>query len=547
MPKEPLSLFHEHFLLFLQEELQRKKSQEGWDEKIDLDLSSYRDLLSQMIRGQEPLRLEEILGRHKQLFEERGPVHLELKLLEAFPELEMKRLGLPPLRMYRGLPRLYCQNGPALSCRIDPAFSHLPSLKKVALAKPLYALYAPVEVSKSAKVALLAQSDADAWLASRIAHLFQGSFGLDVHLFSEKLEAYSGFDLLLQIGSDEDLGSSEQLLRAGSKARLNSGRHHLGLHLLERGIFILPPDLEGTPLLSPTLLEMEASRKTRRLFLARLTSPSGVFVYLHALLKSLEWDTREIDICVPDARAFVDYFAGRLQENLPLLEKSYGVGKLFFAFDGKAACQEFQPQGKTLRISSLNLSDGEMGRLMTLSDDFTAISDERGFSEAVSANKGFFFEPSAQSFSLLKDLIALAENRLAAHRSTLNLLRLFWRVYEHPLRLQEGKWVDEFSIQCEEKEPLLEVAEKIGLYLQDPDALAGFKKLNRLIAKEHSCNAFLLQMVQRAVCHRLHPEIAGYEEEAVSKFILNQMPIAHLVEHLRDAFISKYMDFSAIR
>ncbi len=184
------------------------------------------------------------------------------------------------------------------------------------------------------------------------------------------------------------------------------------------------------------------------------------------------------------------------------------------------------------------LSAADRNRFLLLSEDFLGVSECGGFSDAVSANKGFFYDPATVSPSFVKDLIALAENRIAPHRSTLSILRLYTKVFEEQCKPQNNEWVDEILIQCEEMPPLVELAEKIGLYLQDPDALAGFKKLNRLIAKEYSCNAFLRHLVQRAVCHRRRPEIGCLEEDGVSKFIQNEISLSHLVQHLQDAFLS---------
>lgn len=580
MSKETLSLFHEHLLLFLQDDLHQKK-REGWDERLDSEVRSYRDLLSQAMRGHAPLRLQEIVEKYKHLFEERGPVHLEHKILEAFPDQEMKRLGLPPLRMYRGLPRLFCKTAPALQSRIHPAFSHLPSLKYAALAKALYSMYAHVPVPKDAKAAILARVGA-ASFGEEIHHLFKQAFPfLEIRtvLFGgaqtpEDLRYLRNFDLLLQIGSEDSEISEavkqiiliddprpqpivESISRSSSCGEIRPLRpsvHSMGLHFLDRGIF-LPSfrtttlaDLENPALLKwvfgaigacPGPQEIEEVRKRRRFFLSRLSSQDGVFVYLHALLKSLEWDNKEIDICIPDPIPFVEYFRSRLALEKPLLENNYKVGKIVVSLGAQTASIDISPEGKTVRLLSPDrLSGADLNRLLLLSEDFTGISDDAGFSGAVSANKGFFFDPSSANRSFVKDLIALAENRIAAHRSTLSILRLFTKVYEHQLRMDGAQWVDENSIQCEEKESLLEIAEKIGLYLQDPDALAGFKKLNHLIAKEHSCNGFFLQMLQRAVSHRRHPEVACSEEEAVSKFTQSQISLAHLSEHLRDSFLS---------
>lgn len=577
MSKEPLSLFHEHLLLFLQDDLHQKKSCEGWDEKTDPQLRSYHDVLSRSMLSSEALRLQEIIENYQHLVEKRGPVHLEHKLLEAFPDQEMAKLGLPSLRMICGLPRLYHKSETAILSKIAPKFSHLPSLKRAALYAPLYSLYADQSLPRDASVAIFAKEGADALLGAEIEKLFQQAFSFlntELIVFTENGESLVSFeklssrlrgtDLLLQLslhpkisgaiqsilGIDDPrpLPKVESLLKASSLEKGILSSHCMGLHFLQRGIFIAPNslaiyELENEALLHwlfgqmcPGPLEIEEYRKKRRCFFAALSNQSSVFVYLHALLKSLEWDTKEIDLCISDPGPLFEYLESRLIENKPLFENGYGLAKIVLYFGKSTATIDIRPDGKTLCVLSCDsLCASDQLRLFAFSEDFVGIANEEGFRNVVGANKGFFFDPDSESRNLLKDLVALAENKIAAHRSTLNLLRLLRQAYKHRLPKGGGEWVDEIEIQCEEKMPLLEIAEKIGLYLQDPDAIAGFKKLNRIIAKEQSCNSFLLQMLQRAVCHRRCPQIARVEEAAVSHFAMNKISISHLVETVRDA------------
>jgi hypothetical protein len=365
------------------------------------------------------------------------------------------------------------------------------------------------------------------------AGLRQAFGSLDVRLAAREDEReLRGFDLLLQVSPEEE--AIKRILALDDPRPLpiveEFGREAMGLHFLDRGLFLKSfrpsalTDLEKAPAFH------EIGRE-KRFFYASLASKTGVFVYLHALFKSLEWDGKEIDLCIPDEKALLAYIQARLIANQPILEKSYGISTIALEMGSKTNVLEISPKGKSVRIFSEGVD-------LVHSEYFTAATGIDGFADAVAANKGFFYDPGTISHSFVKDLTALAENRIAAHRSTVSILRLFTKVYQQESNPEEGEWVDELSIQSEEKAPLLEMAEKIGIYLQDPDALAGFKKLNRLIAKEHSCNTFLLHLVQRAVCHRRRPRVALLEEEAVTKFTLNQIPISYLVQHIQDAFLS---------
>ena len=92
---QELQTFHDQLLLFLQEDLKKKKIEEGWDDRYDEMMRSYSNAISQAIRSSAPMPLEEIIEQHQYLFQGRGPMHLEQKLLLSFPDSEMVRFAIP--------------------------------------------------------------------------------------------------------------------------------------------------------------------------------------------------------------------------------------------------------------------------------------------------------------------------------------------------------------------------------------------------------------------------------------------------------------------
>jgi hypothetical protein len=593
MPLEN-SAFHDELLYFLREDLEKKKKEDGWDDRNDEMMRSYSDAISQAIRSSGLIPLDEIIEKHRYLFEERGPMHLEQKLLNSFPDHELTALHFKPVRMIRGLPRLYRKNHPQIS-KLKPQFSHLPSLKRTAALKMLCSLYGKTSIPAFSKMAILSwvipDGLGDFYASSEAVRLIKSAFpSLEVHfiVISEKeLPLSPDCPAIRWDGSDsqiELLGSCDLILQMPTyypktneiKARIETFRngsgfpkwemvgeygflesdwfhprtkaHSMGLHFLERGILTrtVDPHRTGFDLSNEQLScwlfdrcipgseEISQYRQKRRFFLAYLYSHSGIFVYLHAILKSLENDSKDIDLCVPDSARILAYFEQRLQSKLDPIEKGYQIGKIVFHIGSQVAVWNGDTQGKTLRIlfpDSLTSSDFQ--QLIGLSEEFVACRGDQSLSEVVSNNKCFFYDPRDHSRYFLKDLIALAQNRIAEYASSVDVLRLFAKVLEHNLPEETGDWVDEISIQ-QQKMNLLEIAETMGRHLQDPKTFAGFKKLNRILIEEYSCNEFILHLVQRAICHRRYPEIESLEEEELSRFAYGQQSFSLAANRLID-------------
>ena len=105
------------------------------------------------------------------------------------------------------------------------------------------------------------------------------------------------------------------------------------------------------------------------------------------------------------------------------------------------------------------------------------------------------------------------------------------RAFLYNLPMGTGEWVEETDFH--ERQPWKEIALKIGAALQDPECLTGFKKLNRIIAQEHSFNDFLCHLVQRELFLRAHPETAAIEEESIRPFMEGSIPLSQAVDNLK--------------
>lgn len=594
MVPESSGIFHERLLAFLQEDLDKKKKEEGWDDRFDPQVRDYGDSLSRAICSPAPMPLDRIIEKYQYLFAGRGPVRLEQKILQLFSDSEMRLCNAPLLKMVRGLPRQYRKDNIAVS-RIKPDFSYLPALLKTASAKAFFSLYSEQPVPCDAKVSVLTwvipDGLGDFFAAIHIARLIKKAFPfLEICLFAisekelpesndisvarwqgseDQLRYLRGSDLILQtptrypkmdqiaaaveaVKSDDPMPKFESAGQYGfiesDWFHPKSGAHCMGLHFLEKGVLIRPKaeSFSMAEMQSEILLKwmfgqdgagadvIAAYRKERRFFLGYLYSKTGIFIYLHALLKSLENDAKDIDVCFPDAARAISYFASRLEDKRDLVEKRYGVQRIALYIGSHMAESDKQGSGKTLRIFCPEpIGPDDFLRLMSFSEDFIGCRGDQSFSDAVSQNKCFFYDPRDHSRFFVKDLVALAENRISSYPSALTVLRLFAKLSAHHVPQQEGEWVDEIAIQRFETPDWMQIAEEMGTCLQNPKTFAGFKKLDRSIQEEYSCNEFFIHLVQRSICHRRRKQIEQMENRHVNRFIRGEESFALCIERIR--------------
>lgn len=552
----------------------------------------------------EKMPLAEIIENFEHLFKGKGTIQLEKLLMESFAPKEFEELGLSRYfpKINRGLPRLYHRDHPSTS-HIKKHFTHLPTLRTLALDKAIFSLYGQVQIERkctlSVFVWVINDGLSDYAAASEACRILKERFhradvhlvaladaktalppveGVEVHPVSytseigpdlfprEILERLRSSDLILQLPSfypftrelmeaveriDSNLPMPKMEL-LGEYGFLESiwfhpktGNRSMGLHFLEKGILVHKAsmasfaEVENRALLTglfgteaPGPAEIEAYHEAHQFYLASLATPFGGAVYLHALLKAQEHDSRTIDICTPDLNWFIQYTEMQNAQGKPILDRSLGVASIEVAWQGQSYAVATGAEGKKLRLFSPGaISQKDFRALVSLSGEFVGVRGDQSFSEAVSTNRVFFYDGREHARYFLKDLAALAENRIAAHRSALSCFRGMGKAFLHHLPQQEGEWVDETFFQ--EKEDWLEIAFQIGISLQDPDAVAGFKKLNRIIAEEYSCNEFLSHLVQRSVCHRQNPLLAMEEAELLAAFGSKEISFPTLVLELK--------------
>lgn len=417
-------------------------------------------------------------------------------------------------RMYRGLPRVYHKSRPT-AVRIQNGFTHLPNLKKEAVSRALFSLYSKYPVQ--GKIGLLAAHQDDLLTASHSAQILKARFPeLEVHVVSCGSEEIRS-DLILQISGHNTL---QEMGEAGAT-------YMMGLHFLEKGILIRK--LKQASWSQVKNEQLQHWRREENLFYyAHLATAAGGAIYLHALLKSLESDPRDIDLCTPDLGWLIHSMERQQKTGRPLLEWDLGVASIEVYFDGRYCPISLASSGKKVRILCPGHVDyTDSLALLTLSGAFFAV-DDLLLNEAISIGKPFFYDGSAPHF--MKDFVALAENRIGDYPAALACIRGMNQSILYNLPVQEQEWVDETFFQ--ELEEPTSIALSIGLSLQDPAVALGFKKLSQIIAAEFSANTFLCHLVQRVLCHRQFPHIEQQEAKELALFAANSQSFSQLIEHL---------------
>jgi hypothetical protein len=511
---------------------------------------------------------------------------LEWDWLNSFSEEEFASLGLKSYfpKIYRGLPRLYHRDDPSRS-RLKGSFTDLADLKKCAVDRALFSLYETFHPHPGSKVGILSwvltDGLGDFMAAQETSRILSLKFPqIDIHIFViTKLESLRcsefplhlihyegeekdqlrglefGMDFVLQIpthfpNSEGVCSSMESLGEYGflesSWFHPKSKGHSMGLHALEKGIFIRRhikvafAEIENRPLLQslfgtelPGPYEVSSYLSRTRFHLAYLATQTGGSIYLHSLLKMFEWDEKNIDVCTPDLDWAIKWLESRQSKGLPLLEAPFGVKELWIEWNGTVHKSEIAKKGKILRLICPGvLSFSDMQKLIGLSGDWVGVRGNQSLSEVISSGKPFFYDGRAHSRYLMKDLLALAENRLSIYKTAVHAFRMIGQAFLWNLPEDLELWVDETHFQQEHKLDWFRIAFELGASMQDPDAIAGFKKFGLICSEERSISPYICHLVQRGLAHLEHPSLKRDERELTDLYGSGKINFTSLVTNL---------------
>jgi len=518
---------------------------------------------SDIIKGSSPL---EVIEQYHHLLAKNRSFQLEKILMNDLKASDFAEIGLTKYypRIYRGLTRLYHRDHPSQSI-IDPKFTHLPSLKKHAVMKALFSTYS--SHSPQGKMAVFTWVNdhylGNYYTALETMLLLKGRFPeLDVELIviapSQIANGLFGAvpydessdvmpenvhaslrkkDFVLQIPSLYkylDLPATETVGQCGSielsSFEPKSSNFSMGLHFLEKGI--LTRKLRNMSWSDIKNIELNQWRDFNcHFYFADLSTSMGATIYLHALLKSLEGDERGIDLVIPNLTPILEYIEKRRESNPSIFEWDLGVSSIEIQYSGKVCYIPISDNGKIVRIiSPKKIIHSDFQTLLLLSGDFVSVSNLQSLSEILLLEKPFFYDGDLSALSFIKDILALAENRIGEYRYAMSCIQGMFKALINQIRPSDELWVDETFFQ--ERVEWTSIAMDIGLSLQEGDAAIGFKKLSRIFSSEFSCNNFLCHLVQRAFCHLQFPHKAQEEKDLVSQFINGALSFKSLIQNV---------------
>jgi hypothetical protein len=581
MHTPPSSPFHTELFNYLVGHVEKKMKEEG----VPLE----KHLIWSHKPKEESLSFQKVLDIYHQIFSEKKSQQLEQKLLEAFPQKEF------PLKISRGLPRLFYKNNPSLS-HIKKEFSHLPSLKRLALDKFLLPRYLLKQIPKGAKICLFTYVLADGWgdfiAHKEVFHLLKKHFpnlsiqsivcipdrfplkqckieggilipyskGCPISSLSKTaLELITSTDLVLSIPTiyphleklKQKTNSKARFISIGQYGFIESEWFHpkssnysMGLHFLEKGILTREISgnsdflsIENKKLLTtlfgsaqPKKKHLEKYLNTHKFYLAYLVSSNGGAIYLHALLQS-QTDDKTIDICSPDLGWLIAHIKEQNKKKKPLFEDHLGISRIEIHFKGKIHKRTLAKTGKIVRIICPgNLSDSDFRKAMIFSQEFVAVRGDQSFSEAVSLNKSFFYDGAPHAKYFIKDLVALAENKLNQNQEALQLFRCMGKAFLHNSPEENTDLVEDSYFQ--DKQPWEEIAKELASSLKSTNTILGCKKLNQIIKNEYSCNQTICQIVTRELLYKLLPHTMEKEEKQILSFIEGKQTLKETLDAL---------------
>jgi hypothetical protein len=325
-----------------------------------------------------------------------------------------------------------------------------------------------------------------------------------------------------------------------------SGHRSLGLHFLEKGILLRRA---GACLLTglcnealsrmlfataePTPLQVEHYLQTHQFYLAYLLHPLAGAVYLHALFESQIASKLPIDICTPNLDWYMGYIAMQNSQDRDVVDGDLHIQKIEVHHEGKIYTKRLAEEGKLVRILCPGpITDHDFRLLVRWSSEPIAVRGDQSFSEVVSAGRAFFYDGAPHARYFVKDLLALAENRLLTYRSTRMALRAMFEVFLHVLPPEEGEWVEETHFQ--EKKPWRQIAHQLASALKAPDIGAGFRYFSQLLCQEKNAKRFLCQLVQRELAHRQGGLLAQREILHLALFATQQCDLDQLLHSISD-------------
>ena len=280
----------------------------------------------------------------------------------------------------------------------------------------------------------------------------------------------------------------------------------MGLHFLEIGILIKNDEEQVKE--CPSIEEKIAPLLTWEQFLlhsdfifAYLKDMSGLFVLLSIALKKYAHSPKNLVIALTDASLFLQLICdGKISlENHHIKELRVRLKDAKYRIP-------ISSKGKCLEIIELgSLTPTEVSFLYQNSRSLCACRGNQGFSEVVSLNALYFYDPAPHAQPFLLDLYAVASRRIKAFPSAVDYIRGFLEL--HHLKTK--------------KEDLTPLAKKMAdLFCQDATT-RGLLLLGGILQKEYNASAVIPKIVLKELSNNktLDSEQSSTTKKSLMKFI----------------------------
>ncbi len=268
-----------------------------------------------------------------------------------------------------------------------------------------------------------------------------------------------------------------------------SGNICMGVHPLERGI-LLHTEVSAVDALS-----------VAPFYFAYLGSERGYAIYLHALLTHNKGTLSDITLVVCNL--------------LPLLSalkngdfSGYQLKEIIVHDHEHNTVITLHETGKRLTIEAKHgLSSADVQKLMVSAEDFVGCRGDRSFSEVVTLEKFFFYDPLNHSLPFLHDLKALASHYLLPYPSLSTYIQLL----------------------KDNTTPPKILGQIIGESLSDPTLLIGMRKLLYLLRTDFLFNPTLINYVKSKICEYYDPSLKEKEDLFFKEFVQGNHSLQELL------------------
>lgn len=392
---------------------------------------------------------------------------------------------------------------------------------------------------------------------------------------SIQLKKISESDLIIELPTPfphvrELLGQLKKIpdyVRIGEHSMIDTVHYHpetsarsMGLHFLEKGIFIKKiskaPSKNGLhlkdqnlqKLLFGSFKDLENYQTKNRFQIAYTKSFRGLYLYLTALLSSLDEDEKDIDICFFQmdllAQVLEKKFKEPFSQDYPLL-KAWNIGELHIYYQQFHSIVPISGRGKRLRlIHCSSLCHDDHLFLTSLTDRLIGATGDQSILEAISTGKPFFYDPPHFKRPFLRDLFLIAEKKLGTFPCLAKFFKLCLKNPSLPLEENHQGWVSEEYVDTSEARVSLEensdvgIGKALGRLLKDPALPHAFEALRYYLAEAYSIDPILTGLVCRTLLIKQNPSLVGQEEAEIQRFLDGKQTLDETLEKICDALNS---------